>query len=117
MALLGQSIVEYDFFPDEPAAVIGELTTGKTVNIELWKDGVAVSIASSGCTEIDETGRYTWSTGGIETLSATREQFHWRMSDGEGDTYEGDFILASIEGRDDMMPSLSDKSAYLVDQS
>ena len=114
MGLIGQSIVEFDFFPDAPPAIIGELTTGKTVNMELWKDGVAVSISASGCDEINATGRCSWSTGGIATLTASREQFHWRMSDGLGDTDEGDFVLISHENRDSGMPSLLDKSSYIV---
>lgn len=114
MALIGQSIAEFDFFPDAPPAIIGELTTGKTVNIELWKDGVLVSISASGCIEINSTGRYSWSTGGIATLSASREQFHWRMSDGLGDTDEGDFVLISYENRDSGMPSLSNQSLYII---
>ena len=114
MAIIGQSIAEFDFSPDAPPAIIGELTTGKTVNIELWKDGTPVDIAVSGCGEINGTGRYSWSTGGIATLSASREQFHWRMSDGLGDTDEGDFVLIGYEDRDSGIPSLNDKSSYLV---
>lgn len=114
MALIGQSIAEFDFFPDAPPAIIGELTTGKTVNIELWKDGTVVSISASGCSEINTTGRYSWSTSGIATLAASREQFHWRMSDGEGGTDEGDFVLASHENRDAGMPSLLNPSSYIV---
>lgn len=114
MALIGQSIAEFDFFPDAPPAIVGELTTGKTVNIELWKDGVTVSINTSGCSEINGTGRYSWSTSGIPVLTASREQFHWRMSDGLGDTDNGDFILISHEDRDGGMPSLNNKSSYIV---
>lgn len=114
MGLIGQSIAEFDFFPDSPPAIVGELTTGKTVNIELWKNGSGVTIANSGCAEIGVTGRYSWSTGEIGTLTSTREQFHWRMSDGEGGTDEGDFVLASHEGQDGGMPSLLSPSSYIV---
>jgi hypothetical protein len=114
MALIGQSILEFDFFPDAPPAIIGELTTGKTVNIELWKNGTAVSVSASGCNEINNTGRYSWSTSGIATLAASREQFHWRMSDGIGGTDEGDFVLISHEDRDGGMPSLSSPNSYIV---
>jgi hypothetical protein len=113
MALIGQSIAEFEFFPDAAPAIVGELTTGQTVNIELWEDGVAVSIASSGCTEINATGRYSWSTSGIPTLTASRQQFHWRMSDGSN-TDEGDFVLISNENRDGGMPSLTDQTSYIV---
>jgi len=113
MALTGRSIVDLDFLPEAPPAIVGELTTGKTVNIEVWKDGTVVSIATSGCSEIGTTGKYSWSTGNIATLSASREQFHWRMSDGEGGDDNGDFALFSHEGRDAGMPSLNSKSEYI----
>lgn len=113
MALIGQSIVEFDFFPDSPPAVVGELVTGQSVNIELWEDGTPVVIGASGCNEIDSTGRYSWSTSGIAVLTASRQQFHWRMSDGTN-TDDGDFVLISHENRDGGMPSLDDKSSYLV---
>jgi hypothetical protein len=115
MALIGQSIVEFDFFPDSPPAIVGELVTGQSVNIELWENGTSVSVASSGCGEINSTGRYSWSTGGIPTLSASRQQFHWRMSDGSN-TDEGDFVLISHENRDGGMPSLLVPSSYIVTQ-
>ncbi len=113
MALIGQSIAEFDFFPDSPPAIVGELVTGQTVNIELWEDGVAVSVSSSLCDEIDATGRYSWSTSGIPVLTASRQQYHWRMSDGTN-TDQGDFILISHENRDGGMPSLSSPSSYIV---
>lgn len=113
MALIGQTIAEFDFFPDSPPAIIGELITGQSVNIELWEDGVLVSISSSGCTEIDSTGRYSWSTGGIAALTSSRQQFHWRMSDGSN-TDDGDFVLVAHENRDGGMPSLDNKSSYIV---
>jgi hypothetical protein len=113
MSLIGQSIVEFDFFPDSPPSIVGELVTGQSVNIELWENDNAVSIGSSGCGEIGSTGRYSWSTGGITTLTASRQQFHWRMSDGSN-TDEGDFVLISHENRDGGMPSLNDKPSYIV---
>lgn len=112
MALIGQSIAEFDFFPDSPPAIVGELVTGQTVYIELWEDGAPVAISASGCDEIDSTGRYTWSTSGIPILTASRQQFHWRMSDGSN-TDEGDFVLISNENRDSGMPSLNDPDSYI----
>lgn len=115
MALIGNSIAEFDFFPDSPPAIVGELATGLTVNIELWEDGVPVSIASSGCGEIDATGRYSWSTsGGVPVLTASRQQFHWRMSDGGVNIDQGDFVLIAPENSDGGMPSLDDKSSYII---
>jgi len=114
MALIGQSIAEFDFFPDSPPAIVGELITGLTVNIELWEDGVPVALTASGCTEIDDTGMYSWSTSGIPVLTSSRQQFHWRMTDGGSNTDDGDFILAAKENADGGMPSLNDKSSYIV---
>ncbi len=113
MALIGQSIAEFDFFPDSPPAIVGELVTGETVNIELWENGTGVSLVGSGCTEINATGRYSWSTSGIPTLTSSRQQFHWRMSDGVNSD-EGDFVLVSHENRDGGMPSLNSKSSYII---
>ena len=113
MGLLGNSIAEFDFFPDSAPAIVGQLVSGQVVNIALWENGTPVSISSSGCTEIDSTGRYTWSTSGIPTLNASRQQFHWRMSDGTN-TDDGDFILISHENYDGGMPSLKNKSSYIV---
>jgi len=108
------SYVELEFFPDAPPSIVGNLATGGTASIEIWRSGVAVSITSSVCSEIDATGRYSWSTGNIATMSASREQFHWRMSDSFGNTDEGDVILLSVESDDGGMPSLSDPSSYIV---
>lgn len=113
MALVGQSIVEFEFFPDAPPAIVGELVTGQTVNIEIWENGTSVTISSSGCGEINATGRYSWSTGGIPVLTASRQQYHWRMSDGTNDD-QGDFVLISHENRDGGMPSLNDTDSYIV---
>ena len=112
MGLIGQTIVEHDFFPDSPPSVVGELISGQTAYIELWEDGSPVTIETSGCNEIGSTGRYSWSTGSIPVLTASRQQFHWRMSGG-GDTDEGDIVLVSREGRDGLMPSLDDKDSYI----
>lgn len=113
MGIIGQSIAEFDFFPDAPPAIVGELVTGQVVNIQLWEDGSIVSIPSSGCAEIDATGRYSWSTSGIVSLTASRQQFHWRMTDGVN-TDDGDFVLISHENRDGGMPSLIDKGSYIL---
>jgi hypothetical protein len=113
MALIGNTIAEFDFFPDAPPAIVGELITGQVVNIELWEDGVVYTPTSSGCTEINATGRYSWSTSGIPTLTASRQQFHWRMSDGSN-TDEGDFVLIAVESKDGGMPSLNNPDSYIV---
>jgi len=112
MTVIGATIPEYDFFPNAAPAIVGQLPSGQVVNIQLWENGTLVSISSSGCGEIGTTGRYTWSTSGIPTLSASRQQFHWQMSDGS-DTDDGDFILISHENYDGGMPSLDAKDTYI----
>ena len=114
MAVMGSTITEFIFFPDAPPSIVGELVTGKTVTIELWQDGVAVSLGDNSCTEIDNTGQYTWSLGNIATLSASRVQYHWRMLDTEGNSDQGDIVLISQENRDGMMPSIASPTTYLV---
>jgi len=109
---MSSTIIEFDFSPDSPPAIVGRLATNKTVTIELWENGAIVTHTSNVCTEIGETGKYTWSTGNIAVLTASRQQFHWRMSDGTN-TDEGDFVLISRENRDSGMPSLTDKSSYI----
>ena len=108
-------LIEYEYSLEDPISIIGEFDTGLTVNIELWVSGVLqTDITSSGCNEVDSTGRYSWSTGNIPSLSATRVQYHWRMLNGIGDSVEGDFVLKSIEGDDGKMPSLNNKDSYIL---
>lgn len=115
MPIFGESIQELDFFPPSPPAIVGELSTGGTVTIELWIDGVEVTdLVSNVASEINSTGRYSWSTGNLKGISATRVQFHFRMTDSvSSDTDEGDFILKTLEGRDGGMPSLNDPDSYI----
>jgi len=108
------AIREYDYLPDSPISIIGELTTGQTVTIEVWQDGVAVVLTSDVCSEIDATGKYSWSTINLPVLPTDRAQYHWRMDDGAGNTVEDDFILQSIESTDGKMPSLRDPDSYIL---
>jgi len=107
------ALLEYDYSLEDPISVIGDFATGETVNIELWVDGVAQVVNPSGCDEINGTGKYSWSTGGIGTLIASRVQYHWRMTDSGSNAVEGDFVLRSVEGDDGQMPSLRDKASYI----
>jgi len=107
------ALVEYEYSLIEPISIIGDFTTGETVNIELWQDGILQTITSSGCTEIDETGKFGWSTGNIAVLTASKVQYHWKMQDGSSNSVEGDFVLQSVEGEDGGMPSLNNKDSYI----
>lgn len=108
------TIREYIYFPDISASIVGSFQTGQTVTIEVWSDGQAVSITSGSCSEVGTTGIYSWSLSNIASISEGRVQYHWRMSDGLGNTVEGDFILRSYESQDGGMPSLSSMSEYIV---
>jgi hypothetical protein len=108
-------LIEYEYSLENPISIIGEFDTGRTVNIELWVDGVLqTNITASGCNEVDSTGDYTWSTSNIPSLSASMVQYHWRMSDDLGDVVEGDFLLKSVEGTDGFMPSINNKDSYIL---
>lgn len=108
-------IAEFNFFPDSPPDIVGELVTGIDVNIELWQDGVSVALASSGCSEIDDTGRYSWSVGsGVTALTNRRQQYHWRMTDSGTNSDQGDFALLATASDDGNMPPLDNKGSYII---
>lgn len=117
MAAVGSSFQRVEFNPDNPPAIVGELPTSGTVTIELWigSGDVTSEVASSGCSEINSTAHYSWSTGNILVLNASQKQYHWRMTDSvSSETDEGDFILFQREAIDGLMPDLNDKSSYIV---
>lgn len=117
MAAVGSSFQRLEFNPESPSSVIGELPTSGTVTIELWVEGVDVTfeVTSTVCTEINSTGRYSWSTGNIPVLNTSQRQYHWRMTDSvSSETDEGDFVLFQREARDGLMPSLRDLDSYIV---
>ena len=104
----------HEWSVDEPPAIVGELVTGlPSVNIELWEEGQSVVIGVSGCLEIGDTGRYSWSTANLSALPATRSQYHYRMSDGAANSVEGDFALQGREHTEGGMPDLSDMTTYI----
>ncbi len=106
----------FDYFPDSPVAIIGELTPSGTVTVELWEDGVAVTgLVSNACLEIDSTGKYSWSTANIPVMNSSRQQFHWRMTESmSSGIFESDFILQSPENDDGGMPSLNNPDSYIL---
>lgn len=109
----------FDYIPGAPAFITTNLPDASGgVYMELWSgSGIAVTNFASGCATIGDTGYQTWSTASIPALSITQEQYHWRMTSVSGsDVVQGDFILRSIEGKDDMMPPGNDFSNVLVDQ-
>ena len=111
---IDRTIHEFTYYPDSSCAVIGELDSGQTVNIQLWTSGVPVSITSSGCGEVDSTGKYIWLLDNLPTPIYSTTQYQWQMSDGSGTVVNGDFVLHTVEGDDYGMPSLGDKDSYLL---
>ena len=114
MAIIGSSILELEYSQINSPSIVGELATGLTVTIEVWKEGVIVSLVSNVCVEIGSIGQYSWSIGNIASVSAPQTQYHYRMTDNLGGTFDGDFILKTQEGQDGVMPSLNDKSSYII---
>jgi len=72
---------EYEYNPDAPPAIVGELTSGAIGTIQVWQDGVELNLPISGCQELDSTGKFAWSTAHLPKPLASREQFHWQMDD------------------------------------
>lgn len=107
------SIPEYLYFPEESQSIVGSFDTGKNVIIELWRDGNSISLLSPICNEIGNTGRYSWSISNLSNVPAGITQYHYRMTDEDQNSEQGDFILVTLEGKDGAMPSLKNKTSYI----
>ena len=92
------AVVDHEWSVDNPVAIVGTLDTGLTITIELWEEGVDVVITSDVCVEIEDTGRYTWSTLNLGFLTASRVQYQWRMSDGGANVNEVDIVFHAPAG-------------------
>lgn len=74
-----------------------------TVTIEVWRcsaSGVqAVSLATDECYAIGDTGRWGWSTAGLDTTGANdRRSYFYRMTGSNGITFEGAFFVNDLTG-------------------
>ena len=82
---------------DHYPQILGTLSGATSVNIQLWEvtDGqnTAVSVASSGCYQIGDTGRWGWSTSGILSQNTDRQQYFYLMTADNGETFDGQFFL------------------------
>ncbi len=112
-------IREIPYLPRSPEAVvaaIGPLASG--VNIELWDENGSIpsALTSSGCNQLGDTNSFAWPISGLTVMTDTRAYFHWRMTaaSGSSNVGEGDIVLFTVEGRSGQMPSLNDKSSYIV---
>jgi len=81
--------------------LLGLLTSGATVTIELWKlsDGSSVTLDSNACTEIGSTGIFRWSTSNIETQPTEETEYVYKMvNSGLADDFHlGKFALKCPE--------------------
>ena len=114
MPIIGSSILELEYSQNNPPSIVGELDSGGTVTIEIWRDGDVVSITSNVCTELGSTGQYSWSIVNIPTVPFPQTQYHYRMTHNISGTVNGDFILKTHEGQAGVMPSLTNKSSYII---
>ena len=83
--------------PDYHPQIIGTLDNATTVNIQLWNiangANTLVSVASSGCYQIGDTGRWAWSTSGLSMYTANQRQYFYMMTADNSDTFTGQFFL------------------------
>lgn len=110
-------ILEIPYLRNSPQAITAELSPASGgVFIELWdENGTPEILASSGCNRFGNTNWYGWPVSGLAALEDPRAFFHWRMAPVSGSTEaQGDVVIYSVEGKDGGMPSLNDKSSYII---
>lgn len=110
-------ILQIPYLRNSPEAITGELPDASGgVFIELWdENGDSESLASSGCNRFGNTNWYGWPVSGLVSLNDPRAFFHWRMTSVSGaNEAQGDVVIYAVEGSDGGMPSLNNKSSYIV---
>ena len=112
MAAQLPSFREYEYNPDAPPAIVGELTSGAIGTIRVWQDGVELNLPTSGCQELGGTGKFAWSTAHLPGPTASREQFHWQMDDDQGASDWGD-LVRYVPGGGNMMPEPGQSGRYI----
>jgi len=111
MSTIGPGIPRYIYDEASPPSIVGNLdATGLTVTVRLWMADVEVVLPTSGATEIDGTGSYSYSLGNLPRMETNRQQYHYEFNDGGGNVDYGDFILEAPES--DYMPSLWDIASF-----
>lgn len=82
---------------DHNPQILGTLEGATNVNIQLWEitDGqnAQVSIMSSGCYQIGNTGRWAWSTVNLPTYTTYQRQYFYLMTANNNETFDGQFFL------------------------
>ncbi|RLC89087.1 MAG: hypothetical protein DRJ03_00595 [Chloroflexi bacterium] len=102
---------------DHHPQIIGTFETAANfVNIQVWDvtDGsnTAMVLASSGCYQIGDTGRWGWSTANLPTPDGHAGQYFYLMTSDASETFDGQFIMDVPEGAKWIHPS--DRGDYLV---
>jgi viroplasmin and RNaseH domain-containing protein len=82
---------------DHYPQIIGTLDGATSANIQLWEitDGqnTPVSVVSSGCYQIGNTGRWAWSTSGLPVYTTYQQQYFYMMTADNSETFTGQFFL------------------------
>jgi len=88
---LDQLFKNGDFNPQ----VIGRFTTNPSnVTIEVWSnDGNVITLTNSSCYQIGDTGRWAFSTINLPPLAKIVNQFIFRMTGDNLETFESQFML------------------------
>lgn len=88
----------HDHYPQ----ILGTFESATSVNIQLWDitDGqnTLVTVASSGCYQIGNTGRWGWSTVNIPITQGNGKQYFYLMTSNASITFGGQFFLELPEG-------------------
>lgn len=87
----------HDHYPQ----IIGTLEGAASATIQVWEitDGqnTSVSLASSGCYQIGDTGRWGWSTVNLPTGGTYQLQYFYMITADNNDIFTGQFFLKLSE--------------------
>lgn len=101
---------------DHYPQIIGTLESATSVTIQLWEvtDGqnTPVTVASSDCYQIGNTGRWAWSTANLPTYTTYQRQYFYIMTANHNNTFAGHFFLELPERARWKHPR--DQADYLV---
>ncbi len=86
------------------------------VTIQVWDvinaQNTLVSVTSSGCYQITDTGRWGWSTANLPQLSGYQHQYYYLMTGDPTGTFDGQFFLEIPEDAKWIFPS--SQSEYIL---
>jgi len=102
---------------DYSPQLIGTMdTVASGVNIQVWDitngQNALVSITSSGCYSIGDTGRWGWSTANLSGPQIDTRQYFYRMTSDTTEVFDGQFFMKTPEKVKWIHPD--DRSNYLV---